>query len=84
MFSLFPRALRVRIVPILTVGNLNERYVKYDVKIRVSPMRWRTISQHDSFVDAINYVDKMEKSLRIKRVGTILRSAKEVRESETN
>ena len=84
MFSLFYKALRVRIVPILTAGTLNNRYVKYDVKIRVSPMKWRTISQYDSFVDAISYVDKMEKYLHIKRVGNILRSAKEVRESETN
>ena len=84
MFSLFPRALRVRVVPILTAGTLNERYVKYDVEIRVSLMRWHTISQYDSFVDAINYINKMENSLRIKRVGAILRSAKEVRESETN
>lgn len=84
MFSLFTKGLRVRVVPILTAATSNERYVKYDVKIRVSPMRWRTISQYDSFVDAINYVDNMEKSLRIKRVGAILRSAKEVGESETN
>lgn len=77
MFNLFPKSLRVRVVPILTAGTLNERYVKYDVKIRVSPMKWYTISQYDGFVDAINYVDKMEKYLHIKRVGAILRSAKE-------
>lgn len=77
MFNLFPKALRVRVVPIRTKETFSEFYVKYDVKVRVSLMRWFTISQHDNFVDAISYVDKMEKDLRIKRVGAILTAAKE-------
>ena len=84
MFNLFHRTLKVRVVPILTEATLNNRYVKYDVKIRLSPTRWRTISQYANFVDAITYVDKMEKFLRIKRVGTILRSDKGIREIETD
>ena len=83
MFGLFPKALKVRVVPILTEASLNNRYVKYDVEIRLSIRKWHTVSQYNSFVDAITYVDKMDKFLRIKRVGAILRSDREVRENET-
>lgn len=84
MFSLFSKSLPVRVIPILVGVSVNEQNVKYDVQVKttVSYSEWRTISQYDSIVGAVECVDILELGLRVKRTGAILKSVKKGKISE--
>lgn len=78
MFRLFSKSLPVRVVPILVDASFSEQNVKYNVQVKTSLLypKWRTISQYDNIVGAVECVDTLELGLRLKRTGAILRSVK--------
>ena len=76
--NIFTNYIPVRVIPLLVGIGHGEQEIRYDVQAEVLPMTWRVISQKSNIVDALAYVDKMEETLRVKREGAILRSAKRV------
>lgn len=78
MFRLFSKSLPVRVIPILVGTSPTEQDVKYDVQVKtdIYYQPWRTISQYDNIVGAVECVDTLELGLRLKRTGAILRSVK--------
>lgn len=74
--NIFTNYIPVRVIPLLVGIGHGEQEIRYDVQAEVLPMTWRAISQKSNIVDALAYVDKMEETLRVRREGAILRSAK--------
>lgn len=74
--NIFTKSIPVRVIPLLVEIGRGEQEIRYDVQAEALPMTWRVISQKNNIVDALAYVDEMEETLRVRREGAILRSAR--------